>query len=182
MNLLEAAKLVAALSMLDPFAKKRTEDEQMVIAEVIANALPKADLPWAMEQVNAGMRRGTVPTLPDLVAAWQEEANRRVDSVPVPEAPPEIENNPVRWQEWERARRDALIAGKSQNAAIAAADRQLGVSSVRAQIEAPRTAPPGESSAKERVFAALREWDRQQKLAQYEAEHPDEAEQAGEQR
>lgn len=178
----EALKLYAAMTLLDPYAKNRTEEEVITIAKQIAMVLPNAPLDWAIGFVTQSMRTGKNPALAEIAAAWAPEARRRVESVPVPSAPAEIEDNPQQWQAWERTRRAALVAGANPQQAQAVANRQLGAGSTeRPAITSGRqadmegwfvhdddTTPVHQTaqSAKESVMAQLREWAEKQKREQ----------------
>lgn len=164
MNNQEAGQLLFMLQSLDPYAKKRDEDETFAIAVQIASILPTTPLIWAQKHVHACVRAGSVPKITDIADAWKAEARRRVESVPVPPAPPEIEADPARWQMWERARRDALIAGASPEQAFARASRQIGGTTLR-QIEAPVSHERAQD-AKQQVLAFVKAWSAQQRAAQ----------------
>ena len=169
MNVEEGIVLVGIISLVDPFARKRDANDLAAAGEVFAKILPTAPLDWAEGFVREQLSRGHVPSVPDIATAWKEEARRRVGAVPVPTAPAEIEDDPVRWQQWERQRRSALIQGATETQAITHADRQLGVSRQRAQITSGHS-PEKVRSAKEDVRAQLREWEERQRRHQFEAE------------
>src|SRR5690606_21699997 len=129
------------------------------LASQTADVLKDAPLDWAIAQVREGIRAGNTPTLQDLAVAWRAEARRRVEAVEVPQAPAEIEDDPVRWREWERQRRAAIMAGAPQSRAIEAANRAVGYRGVTRQITG---ATPTTQDAKMQVLANMREWSARQ--------------------
>lgn len=159
MNIPEAVKLHMAMVAFDPYAKSRTPEEIAVLAEQIALTLPTTPLDWALEFVRQVNREGSVATLQGLATAWGAEAKRRVDAVPVPAAPEEIEADPEKWRAWEKARRMALIQGANANQALAYANRQLGAATPK-QIESAD--PQAGKRAKEHVMERLKQWAAQQ--------------------
>lgn len=159
MNLPEAVQLQTEMQLADRYARTRSAEEMRALATQTADVLKDAPLDWAIAQVREGIRAGNTPTLQDLAVAWRAEARRRVEAVEVPQAPAEIEDDPVRWREWERARRAAIMAGAPQRHAIEAANRSVGYRGPSRQITAGTTAA---QDAKAQVLANLREWSARQ--------------------
>ena len=177
MNAEEGVALVGIIAQVDPFARKRDPADLAEAGEVFAQMLPTTPLSWAATFVRDQLSRGHVPSIPDIATAWKVEARRRIEAVPVPTAPPEIEDDPVRWQQWERQRRAALVQGATETQAVTHADRELGVSRQRALITSGHS-PQQVQSAKEQVRAQLRAWEERQRRSQEDAEAHDRGEEA----
>lgn len=158
MNLPEAVQLIAQINLVDSYAKKRTEDENLAIARSIVAMLPHTPYEWASRYVAHVMRLGNVPSFVDIAAAWQIEAQRRVEAVPMAQAPAEIEDDPVRWKEWEKVRRDALIQGANPDQATAYATHQIAGSRAVAAITTGRPDPAAVEDAKASVKAQVAAW------------------------
>lgn len=169
MNIPEATKLYTAMSLLNPYAKARTDEEIVAMAEQIASLLPNTPLAWAMEFVQGAMRNGQIPSVTDIAAAWGPEARRRVEAVPVPPAPAEIEDDPEAWRAWEKARRAALVQGANQQQAINFATRQIAATGVvRGHLTSGRAPATSTEAVKADVKNRLREWAERQRTEQHD--------------
>ncbi len=152
-------EVVAILAYLADNAKwqENNQTRESVEAKVKREAKLIEDIPrgWALNWVIGELKRGKRCQVVDAVTAWRAERFARISSADLavtPDLPDGIELGTPAAAAWERARRNALVAGATAREAVTAADRAVG---------STRPAPPSPdqvAAAKARARANFAAW------------------------
>lgn len=143
-------------------AGHRVHAEDLVTTgRTLAERLAAADPAWCHQWIAVESRAARTVSAALLVTAWRIEAQRRVEAVTIPAAPPGVESDGARWQQWETARRRALIAGATAAESVATADAAVGATRPVESVVTPDAAAASKAAVvdflayRRRRFAAV---------------------------